>query len=108
MTHQETQFMAMIARLAPEFHQLTTEVLFGQVWPDDTLSPRDRSLITVAALVVLNRMEQLPGHLKRALDHGLSRKELSAAITHLAFYGGWPVAASALERLDASQSQYNS
>lgn len=108
MTNQETQFMATIARLAPEFHQLTTEVLFGQVWPDETLSPRDRSLITVAALVVLNRMEQLPGHLKRALDNGLSRKELSAAITHLAFYGGWPVAASALGRLGSSQSQCNS
>ena len=107
MTNQETQFMAMITQLAPQFHQFTTEVLFGQVWPDDTLSPRDRSLITVAALVVLNRMEQLPGHLERALENNLSCKELSAAITHLAFYGGWPVAASALERLDANQSQCN-
>ncbi|QMV13550.1 carboxymuconolactone decarboxylase family protein [Vibrio spartinae] len=105
MTATETELMAMFARLAPQFHQLTSEVLFGQVWQDDKLSQRDRSLITVTALVVLNRTEQLPGHLTRALTNGLTPEELSAAITHLAFYGGWPVAASALECLDASQSQ---
>ncbi|WP_245609136.1 carboxymuconolactone decarboxylase family protein [Vibrio rhizosphaerae] len=53
MTAQEKELMTMIARLAPQFHQLTSEVLFGQVWQDDTLSQRDRSLITVTALVVL-------------------------------------------------------
>ncbi|MDW6092110.1 carboxymuconolactone decarboxylase family protein [Vibrio rhizosphaerae] len=107
MTAQEKELMTMIARLAPQFHQLTSEVLFGQVWQDDTLSQRDRSLITVTALVVLNRMEQLPGHLTRALSNGLRIEELSAAITHLAFYAGWPVAASAFERLDATPSQCN-
>jgi 4-carboxymuconolactone decarboxylase len=100
MTSKEKDLMATFARVAPQFHQLTSKVLFEQVWRDESLSLRDRSLITVTVLVALNRMEQLPGHLERALDNGLSKEELSAAMTHLAFYAGWPVTASAIERLD--------
>jgi 4-carboxymuconolactone decarboxylase len=74
----------------PELVRLTDEVLFGQVWADPGLSPRDRSLITVAALVALGRTEQLRSHLRRALDNGLSSGELAAATTHLAFHAGWP------------------
>ncbi|MBU2979142.1 MULTISPECIES: carboxymuconolactone decarboxylase family protein [Gammaproteobacteria] len=100
MDTKEQHLMELFAKLAPQFYQLTEEVLFGQVWRDENLSLRDRSLITVTALVVLNRVEQLPGHLARACSNGLTVKELSATMTHLAFYAGWPVTASALERLD--------
>ncbi len=71
-------------------------MLFGDVWKRPGLSPRDRSLVTVASLVALYRMNELPFHLKRALENGVSREELVEAITHLAFYAGWPVASTAL------------
>jgi 4-carboxymuconolactone decarboxylase len=58
------------------------------------LSKRDRSLITCAALVALNRTEQLKGHLERALNNGVTPEEIGELLTHLAFYGGWPVAMS--------------
>ena len=79
----------------PKLVDLTQDVLFGDVWERKELSKRDRSLITCAALVALNRTEQLKGHTNRALDNGVTRTELTELITHLAFYGGWPVAMSA-------------
>ncbi|TCK04122.1 carboxymuconolactone decarboxylase family protein [Marinobacterium mangrovicola] len=88
-----------IQSLAPEFVEITRDLVFGQVWQETTLSPRERSLITLAALTVLNRVEQQPVHLQRALDNGLSIDEIAAAITHLAFYGGWPCSVSAFTRL---------
>ncbi|WJI15092.1 carboxymuconolactone decarboxylase family protein [Pseudoxanthomonas winnipegensis] len=90
---------AAFADIAPAFARLTDEVLFAEVWQRPGLSPRERSLVTVAALVALYRLEQLPFHLQRALDHGLDRDTLAEAITHLAFYAGWPCAASALPLL---------
>lgn len=80
---------------APKLIELTETVLFGDVWERKQLSKRDRSLITCAALVAMNRTEQLKGHAGRALDNGVTREELVELITHLAFYGGWPVAMSA-------------
>lgn len=88
-----------MAAATPKLAALTRQVLFGDVWNRPGLSPRERSLVTVAALVALYRLEQLPFHLQRALDNGLSREELGEAITHLAFYAGWPSAASAAQRL---------
>lgn len=85
---------------APRFAQLTSEVLFGDVWERPGLSKRDRSLITVASLVSLYRTEQLGFHLGRAMENGLTREELVEAITHLAFYSGWPTAVTALTRLE--------
>jgi 4-carboxymuconolactone decarboxylase len=85
--------------LSPKLAELTTEVLFGDVWERPGLSKRDRSLITVASLVSLYRTEQLGFHLNRAMENGLSREELVEAITHLAFYAGWPNAVTALGRL---------
>jgi len=79
----------------PKLIDLTEEVLFGDIWERQALSKRDRSLITCAALVALNRTEQLKGHLERALNNGVTANEISELITHLAFYGGWPVAMSA-------------
>src|ERR1700722_6701960 len=86
----KTRAQELLGDTAPELVRLTDEVLFGQVWADPGLSQRDRSLITVAALVALGRTEQLRSHLRRALDNGLSKDELAAAMTHLAFYAGWP------------------
>jgi 4-carboxymuconolactone decarboxylase len=71
------------------------KVLFGDVWERPGLSKRDRSLITVSALIALNRTEQLPFHLERALTNGVTKDELVEAITHLAFYSGWPTSVSA-------------
>lgn len=79
----------------PKLVELTEEVLFGDVWERPGLSKRDRSLITVAALVALARDAQLRGHLDRALDNGVTQDELKELITHLAFYSGWPTAMSA-------------
>jgi 4-carboxymuconolactone decarboxylase len=78
----------------PKLIELTEKVLFGDVWERPALSKRDRSLITCAALVALNRTEQLKGHIERALDNGVTPEEIGELITHLAFYGGWPVAMS--------------
>src|SRR5579862_1001041 len=80
---------------APKFIELTDDVLFGDVWERPGLSKRDRSLITCAALVALQRSDQLRGHLERALANGVTKDELSEIITHLAFYSGWPTAVTA-------------
>jgi 4-carboxymuconolactone decarboxylase len=82
--------------IAPALATLTDEVLFGDVWERPGLSKRDRSLITVATLVALYRTGELPFHLTRALENGVSKDELIELITHLAFYSGWPTAATAV------------
>jgi 4-carboxymuconolactone decarboxylase len=87
---------SMIGDFAPKLVELTDTVLFGDVWERAGLSKRDRSLITVATLIALNRTEQLPFHLRRALDNGVTKDELIEVITHLAFYAGWPTSMSAV------------
>jgi len=82
--------------LAPKLAELTDKVLFGDIWEREELSKRDRSLITVAALVALNRTDQLRFHLQRALENGVKKQELIEEITHLAFYSGWPTAVNAV------------
>lgn len=82
--------------LAPKLAELTDRVLFDDIWQRPGLSPRERSLATVSALIALYRHEQLPFHLQRALDNGVRREELAELITHLAFYAGWPCAVSAV------------
>jgi 4-carboxymuconolactone decarboxylase len=86
----------LIGDVAPKLAELTDDVLFGDVWERPGLSKRDRSLITVATLVALNRTEQLPFHLVRALENGVTKEEIVESITHLAFYSGWPTAMSAI------------
>lgn len=85
--------------VAPEFAKLTQDFLFGDIWKRPGLSSRDKSLITVTCLVALNRIEQVEFHLKKALENGLTKEELVAAITHIAFYAGWPTAASGFAHL---------
>ena len=79
----------------PKLGELTDKVVFGDVWERPGLSKRDRSLITVAALVALYRPDQVRGHIWRALDNGVKKEELIELITHLAFYAGWPNAGTA-------------
>ena len=96
MTKEPSRAQRLVGDVAPKLVELTDEVLFGDVWERPGLSKRDRSLITVAALVALYRTSELPGHLRRALTNGVTRDELVELITHLAFYAGWPSAMSAM------------
>lgn len=82
--------------IAPALGDYTDNVLFGDVWKRPELSPRDRSLVTVSSLVAQYRVNELPFHLKFALQNGVTRDELIEAITHLAFYAGWPTASTAI------------
>jgi 4-carboxymuconolactone decarboxylase len=99
MANQQTAAQQMIGDFAPKLVELTDEVLFGDIWERPGLSKRDRSLVTVTALVALYRTDQISFHLRRALENGLTRDELIEAITHLAFYAGWPNAMTAVTTL---------
>ena len=93
---EESAVQKMVGSVAPKLVELTDDVLFGDVWERKELPPRDRSLITVAALIAGGNTEQLPFHLNKARENGLSESELIEVITHLAFYAGWPRAMSAV------------
>lgn len=80
----------------PGLVHYTTDYLFRDLWLRPDLAPRDRSLVTVAALIASGKTEQIPFHLNRAMDNGLTEAQVSEVITHLAFYAGWPNAMSAL------------
>lgn len=82
--------------IAPHLTEVTDRVLFDDVWQRPGLSPRDRSLVTVAALIAGYRQNELPFHIKKALENGVTRDELIELITHLAFYSGWPTASTAI------------
>nr|WP_314421230.1 carboxymuconolactone decarboxylase family protein [uncultured Erwinia sp.] len=92
-----------LAAIAPRFAAITDDILFGDIWQRSELSRRDRSLITVAALIAAGRHQQLPWHLDFAQKNGLSRSELTEVITHLAFYCGWPASVTALGHLHFPQ-----
>jgi 4-carboxymuconolactone decarboxylase len=85
-----------IGDFAPKLAELTDDVLYGDVWERPQLSKRDRSLVTVAALIAMNRPDQLRSHLVRARENGVTQEELIETITHLAFYAGWPNAVTAI------------
>ncbi|WP_090482628.1 carboxymuconolactone decarboxylase family protein [Nakamurella panacisegetis] len=86
----------MFGDFAPALANYTDDVLFGDVWKDPALAPRDRSLVTIAALVTSGNTDPLAYHLGYAEDNGATEEELIAAITHLAFYAGWPKAMAAM------------
>jgi 4-carboxymuconolactone decarboxylase len=88
--------MALMGDIAPKVAELTDKVLFCDVWERPGLSKRDRSLATVSALIALNRPDQLRSHLALARRNGLTQEQLIEAITHLAFYSGWPNAVTAI------------
>lgn len=86
----------LMGDIAPKMAELTDNVLFGDVWERPGLAKRDRSLITVAALIALNRPEQLRSHMALARTNGVKEEEIVEAITQLAFYAGWPNAIAAI------------
>jgi 4-carboxymuconolactone decarboxylase len=96
MANEPHKHRSPFADIAPALATYTDDVLFGDVWKRPGLSPRDRSLITVTALIALYRTNELPFHLKFALQNGVTREELIEVITHLAFYAGWPPASTAV------------
>src|SRR5512143_3228903 len=93
---QPTPAQRLIGDFSPKLVQLTDDVLFGDVWARPQLSPRDRSLVTISALIAMNRPDQLRPHLVRARDNGLTQDEIVESITQLAFYAGWPSAITAV------------
>ncbi len=96
MTKEPSAAQKLFGDFDPKLAELTDNVLFADVWERPGLSKRDRSLITVAALIALNRPEQLRAHLQRARENGVTRDEVVEMITHLAFYAGWPNAINAI------------
>lgn len=95
-TSEPSGAQKMFGDFAPGLVHFTDDVLFGEVWKRPQLSPKERSLITVAALTASGNAEQLTYHLQLARDNGATEEELTEAITHLAFYAGWPKAFSAM------------
>lgn len=82
--------------VAPQVVQYTTDLLFRNLWLRPTLAPRDRSLVTVSALIASGHVFQITYHLNRAMDNGLTKEQASEVLTHLAFYAGWPNVFSAM------------
>ena len=96
MSHADFSSPRQAARaFTPALSAFVDDTLYPRIWNDPALSPRDRSLVTVAALITGGHLDELPSHLRRAVANGVTREELSAAITHLAFYAGFPAAISA-------------
>jgi 4-carboxymuconolactone decarboxylase len=96
MSQAPSAVQKMVGEFAPKLVELTDNVLYGDVWERPGLSKRDRSLVTLSALIALNRTEQLRFHIPKALENGVTKDELVEMITHLAFYSGWPNAMSAI------------
>lgn len=90
---KQTAGRQQLGGIAPQFAALNDDVLFGQVWAkEDELAARDRSLITVSALMAQGLFPQLQAHMQIAKDNGVTKTEMVALVTHLAFYAGWPKA----------------
>jgi 4-carboxymuconolactone decarboxylase len=96
MAGEPTNARKAFGDIAPRLAEITDKVLFGDVWEDDALSPRERSLVTITNLVALYRHNELGFHLKKGIENGLSKEEIIAVITHTAFYAGWPTAMTAI------------
>ena len=96
MTEEPTNARTSFGDIAPHLAEITDKVLFGDVWANPALSPRDRSLVTITTLIAMYRTNEMPFHLKKALENGVTRDEIVEAITHVAFYAGWPSAMTAL------------
>ncbi|WP_283588299.1 carboxymuconolactone decarboxylase family protein [Limosilactobacillus viscerum] len=96
MAEKQTAGRDQLGDFAPKFAELNDDVLFGQVWArEKELKPRDRSMITVTALITKGAFEQLPYHMQTAKKNGVTKEEIVEVITQLAFYVGWPNAWSA-------------
>jgi 4-carboxymuconolactone decarboxylase len=95
-TQRATRVGQQFGSVAPGIVQYTADILFRDLWLRPGLAPRDRSLVTVSALIASGQVEQIPYHLNKAMDNGLTQAQAGEVITHLAFYAGWPKAFSAL------------
>ena len=91
-----TQVSNNFGQVSPGLIQNTSDLLFRDLWLRPALAPRDRSLVTVSALIASSQVAQITYHLNRAMDNGLTQSEASELVTHIAFYAGWPNAFSAL------------
>lgn len=94
--NEPTAAQRIMGDIAPTLADLTDRVLFGEVWARPQLSQRDRSLVTISALIAMNRPDQFRSHLARARTNGVTQEEAIEVITHLAFYSGWPNAVTAV------------
>lgn len=98
MMEKQTAGRDNLGEFAPKFAELNDDVLFGEVWSrEQQMSPRDRSLITVSALMAQGLFPQLEAHMRIAKKNGVTKDEMVELITHLAFYAGWPKAWSAFD-----------
>lgn len=105
MAKKQTAGRDFLGDFAPKFAELNDDVLFGEVWSrEEELSPRDRSMVTISALIAGGNDNQLTPHLKKAKENGITQQEVAETITHLAFYVGWPKAWSAFT---IAQDVYN-
>jgi 4-carboxymuconolactone decarboxylase len=93
---QPTRAQTLMGDFAPKLAELTDTILYKDIWERPGLSKRDRSLATMAALIAMNRPDQLRSHIALARTNGVTEQEISELITHLAFYAGWPNAVSAV------------
>lgn len=93
---EQSRAQQLMGATAPKLADLTDSILYADIWERPELSKRDRSLVTVAGLIALNRPDQLRSHLNLARQNGVTEKELVEAITHMAFYSGWPSAVAAV------------
>ena len=93
---KQTAGRDQLGEFAPKFAEVNDDVLFGEVWSrEDKLSARDRSVVTISALISGGNFEQLKYHIAKAQENGITKEEISEIITHIAFYVGWPKAWSA-------------
>jgi 4-carboxymuconolactone decarboxylase len=97
MANEPSNARKSFGDIAPHLAEITDKVLFGDVWENPALSPRDRSLVTITSLISLYRINELPFHTKKALENGVTKHQIIETITHLAFYAGWPPAMTALQ-----------
>jgi 4-carboxymuconolactone decarboxylase len=96
MSGEPTNARKSFGDIAPHLAEITDKVLFGDVWDNPALTPRDRSLVTITCLIALYRTNEIPFHIKKALENGVTRDEIVETITQIAFYAGWPPAMTAL------------
>jgi len=95
-TQRATQVNNNFGHVSPGLVQNTTDLLFRDLWLRPALAPRDRSIVTVSSLIASGQVAQVPYHLNRAMDNGLTQSQASEVLAHVAFYAGWPNAFSAL------------
>ncbi|UAK23201.1 carboxymuconolactone decarboxylase family protein [Sphingomonas nostoxanthinifaciens] len=96
MTTEPTNARKSFGDIAPHLAEITDKVLFGDVWENAALTPRDRSLVTITCLIAMYRLNEIPFHINKAIENGVPRDEIVEAVTQIAFYAGWPPAMTAL------------